>query len=83
MFGQRTSKMTIPQMVEVIETIYWFGTQQGVTFSEQSRNEIEWAKRWGTAMRNNPIREPTAAKNGSLLSGRSNSACYAVRGGRR
>ena len=47
MFGQRTSKMTIPQMVEVIETIYWFGTQQGVTFSEQSRNEIEWAKRWG------------------------------------
>lgn len=47
MFGQRTSKMTLPQMVEVIETIYWFGTQQGVTFSEQSRNEIEWAKRWG------------------------------------
>lgn len=47
MFGQRTSKMTIPQMVEVIEAIYWFGTQQGVTFSEQSRNEIEWAKRWG------------------------------------
>ncbi|MCD9249043.1 recombination protein NinB [Escherichia coli] len=47
MFGQRTSKMTIPQMVEVIETIYWFGTQQGVNFSEQSRNEIEWAKRWG------------------------------------
>ncbi|EOZ4909614.1 recombination protein NinB [Enterobacter hormaechei] len=32
MFGQRTSKMTIPQMVEVIETIYWFGTQQGVIF---------------------------------------------------
>lgn len=47
MFGQRTSKMTIPQMVEVIEAIYWFGTQQGVAFSEQSRNEIEWAKRWG------------------------------------
>ena len=49
MFGQRTSKMTIPQMVEVIETIYRFGTQQGVTFSEQSRNEIEWAKRWGNS----------------------------------
>lgn len=47
MFGQRTSKMTIPQMVEVIEAIYWFGTQQGVHFSEKSRLEIEWAKRWG------------------------------------
>ena len=45
MFGQRTSKMTIPQMVEVIEAIYWFGTQQGVHFSEKSRLEIEWAKR--------------------------------------
>lgn len=47
MFGQRTSKMTIPQMVEVIEAIYWFGTQQGVHFSEKSHTEIEWAKRWG------------------------------------
>lgn len=47
MFGQHTSKMTIPQMVEVIEAIYWFGTQQGVHFSEKSRLEIEWAKRWG------------------------------------
>ena len=49
MFGQRTSKMRVAQMVEVIEAIYWFGTQQGVTFSEQSRNEIEWAKRWGNS----------------------------------
>lgn len=47
MFGQRTSKMNIRQMVEVIEAIYWFGTQQGVTFSEKSKLEIEWAKRWG------------------------------------
>ena len=47
MFGQRTSKMTIPQMVEVIEAIYWFGTQQNVAFSEKSLIEIEWAKRWG------------------------------------
>ncbi|MDY0889642.1 MULTISPECIES: recombination protein NinB [Kosakonia] len=46
-FGQRTSKMNVRQMVEVIEAIYWFGTQQGVQFSEKSRLEIEWAKRWG------------------------------------
>ena len=26
MFGQRTSKMTVREMVEVIEAIYWFGT---------------------------------------------------------
>lgn len=47
MFGQRTSKMTVRQMVEVIEAIYWFGTQQGVNFSEESHLEIEWAKEWG------------------------------------
>ncbi len=47
MFGQRTSKMTVREMVDVIEAIYWFGTQQGVKFSEKSRLEIEWAKRWG------------------------------------
>lgn len=47
MFGQRTSKMTVRQMVEVIEAIYWFGTQQNVKFSDKSRLEIEWAKQWG------------------------------------
>ena len=47
MFGQRTSKMTIRYMVEIIEAIYWFGTQQGVIFSDKSKVEIEWAKRWG------------------------------------
>ena len=47
MFGQRTSKMNIRQMVEVIEAIYWFGTQQSVQFSDKSRAEIEWAQRWG------------------------------------
>jgi len=49
MFGQRTSKMKVPQMVDVIETIYWFGTEQGVKFSEESRQRIEWAQRWGEA----------------------------------
>ncbi|MBN5184908.1 recombination protein NinB [Serratia marcescens] len=47
MFGQRTSKMRVSEMVEVIEAIYWFGTEQGVKFSEESRQRIEWAKRWG------------------------------------
>lgn len=47
MFGQRTSKMRVQQMVEVIEAIYWFGTEHGVRFSEDSRRHIEWAQRWG------------------------------------
>lgn len=47
MFGQRTSKMRVQQMVEVIEAIYWFGTEHGVRFSEDSRQHIEWAQRWG------------------------------------
>ncbi|BEN67430.1 TPA: recombination protein NinB [Serratia marcescens] len=47
MFGQRTSKMRVAEMVEVIEAIYWFGTEQGVEFSEESHQRIEWAQRWG------------------------------------
>lgn len=47
MFGQRTSKMRVAEMVEVIEAIYWFGTEQGVEFSEESHQRIEWAKRFG------------------------------------
>ncbi|EKN3946558.1 recombination protein NinB [Yersinia enterocolitica] len=47
MFGQRTSKMLVSEMVEVIEAIYWFGTEQGVIFSDASKLEIEWANRWG------------------------------------
>lgn len=47
MFGSRTSKMRVSEMVEVIEAIYWFGTEQNVKFSEESRLELEWAQRWG------------------------------------
>jgi len=47
MFGERTSKMRVGQMVDVIEAIYWFGTEQGVKFSEESRLRIDWAQRWG------------------------------------
>lgn len=47
MFGSRTSKMRVSEMVEVIEAIYWFGTEQKVKFSDEARLEIEWAQRWG------------------------------------
>ncbi|WP_346827272.1 recombination protein NinB [Serratia inhibens] len=49
MFGQRASKMRVGQMVDLIEAIYWFGTEQGVKFSDESRERIEWAQRWGEA----------------------------------
>ncbi|WP_261150835.1 recombination protein NinB, partial [Serratia entomophila] len=39
--------MRVGQMVDVIEAIYWFGTEQGVKFSDESRERIEWAKRFG------------------------------------
>lgn len=47
MFGSRTSKMRVSEMVEVIEAIFWFGTEQNVKFSDEARLEIEWAQRWG------------------------------------
>ncbi|RAH34027.1 recombination protein NinB [Pantoea agglomerans] len=47
MFGSRTSKMRVSEMVEVIEAIYWFGTEQNVNFSDEARLGIEWAQRWG------------------------------------
>ncbi|MEB6533257.1 recombination protein NinB [Pantoea stewartii] len=46
MFGSRTSKMRVSEMVEVIEAIYWFGTEQNVKFSDEARLEIEWAQRF-------------------------------------
>lgn len=51
MFGSRTSKMRVSEMVEVIEAIYWFGTEQNVKFSDEARLEIEWAQRWGESNR--------------------------------
>lgn len=35
MLGQRTSKMTVPQMVELLEFVMWFGAEKGVRWSEQ------------------------------------------------
>lgn len=45
-FGVRTSKSSKRYMVEVIEAIYWFGTERGVSFSEASNKRIAWAQEW-------------------------------------
>lgn len=45
-FGVRTSKSSKRYNVDVIEAIYWFGTEQGVKFSEQSNKRIAWAQEW-------------------------------------
>jgi len=45
-FGARTSKSSKAYLVEVIEAIYWFGTVQGVQFSEASGKRIAWAQDW-------------------------------------
>lgn len=36
MLGQRTSKMKVGEMVELIEFVNWFGTEKGVRWSEES-----------------------------------------------
>lgn len=46
-FGVRTSKSSRKYMIEVIEAIFWFGTEQGVKFSDGSKRRIEWAARGG------------------------------------
>lgn len=35
MLGVRTSKMSIPQMIELIEFAHWFGAQKGVRFGDE------------------------------------------------
>lgn len=45
-FGVRTSQSSKRYMVEVIEAIYWFGTERNVKFSEKSNSRIAWAHDW-------------------------------------
>ncbi|CZW94006.1 recombination protein NinB [Enterobacter asburiae] len=45
-FGVSTSKSSKRYMVDVIEAIYWFGTDRGVKFSEASSKRIAWAQEW-------------------------------------
>ena len=40
MLGSRTSKMTKPQMAELIELIYAFGAQNGVVWTEPANDAI-------------------------------------------
>ncbi|HHJ4504474.1 TPA: recombination protein NinB [Raoultella ornithinolytica] len=45
-FGVRTSQASKRYMVEVIEAIFWFGTEHNVKFSEKSNSRIAWAQDW-------------------------------------
>ena len=45
-FGVRTSQSSKRYMVEVIEAIFWFGTERNVKFSEKSNSRIAWAQDW-------------------------------------
>lgn len=45
-FSVRTSQSSKRYMVEVIEAIYWFGTEHNVKFSEKSSSRIAWAQEW-------------------------------------
>ena len=45
-FGVRTSQSSKRSMVEVIEAIFWVGTEHNVKFSEKSNSRIEWAQEW-------------------------------------
>ncbi|HDR2561476.1 TPA: recombination protein NinB [Enterobacter ludwigii] len=51
-FGVRTSKSSKRYMVDVIEAIYWFGTDRGVKFSEASSKRIAWRKSGGRPVGN-------------------------------
>jgi len=44
MLGQRTSKMLIGEMVELIEFALWFGTERGVKWSNTDAERIDAVK---------------------------------------
>ncbi|OCJ30597.1 recombination protein NinB [Serratia sp. 14-2641] len=49
--GQSTSKMKVGEMRDLIELMNAFGAERGVNWSEDSRQAIEWAKRYGDKAR--------------------------------
>ncbi|HDR2728523.1 TPA: recombination protein NinB [Enterobacter roggenkampii] len=49
MFGVRTSKMRKASMTELIEIMFWFGSERNVKWSDDSRRELEFNKRFGDA----------------------------------
>lgn len=49
LFGVRTSKMRKANMTELIEIMFWFGSERNVRWSDDSRRECEMAQRAGRA----------------------------------
>ena len=49
MFGVCTSKMRKASMTELIEIMFWFGSERNVKWSDDSRRELEFNKRFGDA----------------------------------
>ncbi|EOE6860033.1 recombination protein NinB [Cronobacter dublinensis] len=45
--GQSTSKMRVSEFSELLELIYAFGAERGVSWGEDAQEAIEWAKRTG------------------------------------
>ncbi|HBJ0059921.1 TPA: recombination protein NinB [Escherichia coli] len=49
MLGVRTSKMRKASMTELIEIMFWFGSERNVRWSDDSWREYEWSQRKGRA----------------------------------
>lgn len=47
LLGVRTSKMRKANMTELIEIMFWFGSERGVKWSDDSKREYELAQRAG------------------------------------
>ncbi|EBO4170820.1 TPA: recombination protein NinB [Salmonella enterica subsp. enterica serovar Waycross] len=47
LLGVRTSKMRKVSMTELIEIMFWFGSERNVRWSDDSRREYEWSQRTG------------------------------------
>ncbi|MCW2477730.1 recombination protein NinB [Candidatus Symbiopectobacterium sp. NZEC135] len=47
LFGVRTSKMRKANMTELIEIMFWFGSERNVRWSDDSRREYELSQRAG------------------------------------
>ncbi|EAU9044985.1 recombination protein NinB [Salmonella enterica subsp. enterica serovar Amsterdam] len=47
LLGVRTSKMRKASMTELIEIMFWFGSERNVRWSDDSRREYEWSQRTG------------------------------------
>lgn len=45
--GQSTSKMRVSEFSDLLELINSFGAERGVKWSEESKQAMDWAARWG------------------------------------